>query len=249
MDAEKQAHIWDGRQVKRAKDSRYVANRRRIERIAAAIDSMSGSAPKQTISVLNIGIGDARLERILRDRGYDMHAVDPSGDIVTWVRQELGFDETSAQQCWAQEMPFPEGHFDFVVMSEVVEHLTPEEMDAVFTEVLRVLKPGGHLIGTVPENEDLDRERFTCAQCGATSHRVGHEQTFTVQGMRRILGKRFRVVRVERFRGMYMNGPGVLYYQWIDLPFKFARLLKPNVRAPHQIVFNIFFVAARPRGE
>ena len=35
MDAEKQAHIWDGRQVKRAKDSRYVANRRRIERIGA----------------------------------------------------------------------------------------------------------------------------------------------------------------------------------------------------------------------
>lgn len=245
MDTNKQSHLWDQRQVKRARDEHYQANRARLQRIVATVDRAAGARPRKAIRILNIGVGDARLEGMLLDRGYDVHAVDPSQSIVDWLREKYGLDSSHAHCGWANDLPYSEDTFDWVVMSEVVEHLSPDEMQAAFVEVRRVLKPGGCFVGTVPDNEDLAHQRFTCLHCGAESHRVGHEQSFTVPTLKAALEPHFARVEARSFRGMYMNWKGVVYYHWIDLPFKFARLLKPDARAPHQIVFNIFFVARK----
>jgi SAM-dependent methyltransferase len=245
MDTKRQSYLWDDRQVKRAEDDSYRANRVRLERIVAAIERASGSRPRGSIRVLNIGVGDARLERMLLDRGYDVHALDPSQSIVDWLREKYGLDDSKARTGWSTDLPFGEETFDWVVMSEVIEHIAPDEMRSTLLEVGRVLKRGGCLVGTVPDNEDLESNRFTCSHCGAKSHRVGHEQSFTVSSLRAALAPPFKVVRAESFRGLYMNWRGIVYYHWIDLPFKFARVVKPNVRAPHQIVFNIFFIAEK----
>jgi len=45
-------------------------------------------------------------------------------------------------------LPFPEGHFDHVVMLAVLEHLT--EPEVVLREAYRVIAPGGSLILTWP---------------------------------------------------------------------------------------------------
>lgn len=45
-------------------------------------------------------------------------------------------------------LPFPDGHFDSIVAFEVLEHVfTPDE---TLAELLRVLKPGGKLLVSVP---------------------------------------------------------------------------------------------------
>jgi len=245
---ERQSHLWDQRQLKRATDDTYMANRVRLERIAATIGRILPPQTGARARVLNIGAGDARLEGMLLARGYDVHLVDPSPSIIDFVRERYGLDETRARSAWGQDLPFEADTFDCVVMSEVIEHLSPEIMTATFAQVRRVLKEGGYFIGTVPDNENLAAHRYTCAHCGESSHRVGHEQTFTVPALHAALSPYFTVVRAHSFRGMYMNWRGILYHHWIDLPFKFARMVKPNVRAPHQIVFNIFFVARKPRG-
>jgi len=245
MQEKRQSLLWDQRQVKRANDESYKANRKRLQQIVSTIDKLYGSLPRHDVRILNIGVGDARLERMLLDRGYDVYALDPSPQIVDLIRERYALDESKARRGWSQDLPFDDDAFDCVVMSEVIEHLAPEEMSATFVQVRRVLKRGGHFMGTVPDNEDLDSNRYTCSRCGAVSHRVGHEQSFTVPGMRVALAPYFTAVRAHSFRGMYMNWRGIVYYHWIDIPFKFARRLKPHVRAPHQIVFNIFFVARK----
>jgi ubiquinone/menaquinone biosynthesis C-methylase UbiE len=45
-------------------------------------------------------------------------------------------------------LPFPDGHFDHVVMLAVLEHLT--EPEKVLREAYRVIAPGGSLILTWP---------------------------------------------------------------------------------------------------
>jgi SAM-dependent methyltransferase len=48
----------------------------------------------------------------------------------------------------ADEIPVADGHFDTVLMTELVEHLADPE--AVLFEVQRVLRPGGTVVATMP---------------------------------------------------------------------------------------------------
>ncbi len=43
-----------------------------------------------------------------------------------------------------QELPYPDGHFDFVWCRDVVEQV--DELDAAVSELARVLKPDGHML-------------------------------------------------------------------------------------------------------
>jgi SAM-dependent methyltransferase len=44
----------------------------------------------------------------------------------------------------AQELPFPDGHFDTVLVNEVLEHVP--DQDKALLEIHRVLRPGGYLV-------------------------------------------------------------------------------------------------------
>lgn len=77
-----------------------------------------------------------------------------------------------------QTIPFDECRFDSVFSSEVLEHVfNPEEM---LREMCRVLKPGGHLLMTVPfafcEHEmPYDYGRYTSAGLGSLLKKSGFE--------------------------------------------------------------------------
>ncbi len=108
-----------------------------------------------------------------------------------------------------------------------------------------MLKDHGMFLGTVPCNEDLSRETFRCPSCMQSFHRVGHVRSYLPHELKDILRKNFCVQACHRFLGMHINWKGCLLHQWNDFPFKLIRLFKPNVRAPHQIEFNIFFAARK----
>ncbi len=57
----------------------------------------------------------------------------------------------------AHKMPFKDNVFDGVVASEVIEHMP--DIDSVFAEIKRVLKPKGKIIITFP-NEGLRRKIY-----------------------------------------------------------------------------------------
>lgn len=48
-----------------------------------------------------------------------------------------------------ETIPYPQGHFDVVLMGEVLEHFTNDPLFALLN-IARVLKPGGYLILTTP---------------------------------------------------------------------------------------------------
>ena len=80
--------------------------------------------------------------------------------------------------------PFHDSTFDVVLFTEVLEHC--REPDAVLSEIVRVLSPGGIVLLTVPfiwgEHESpFDFQRYTL---------YGVEEMFTRQGLRMLEGKR-----------------------------------------------------------
>lgn len=53
------------------------------------------------------------------------------------------------------EMPFPDGYFDAVLLISILEHLRPEDQHRTFSEIARVLSPGGQVIYGVPVQRPL----------------------------------------------------------------------------------------------
>lgn len=128
---------------------------------------------------LNIGVGNGTLEKIAARKGVDIWCLDPSGRAIERTRQELNLGE-KAQVGFSQAMPFPDEHFDTVIMSEVLEHLDDEVLEGTLVEVKRVLRPGGKFIGTVPAREKLESSIVVCPCCGVQFHRWGHKRSFNI---------------------------------------------------------------------
>ncbi len=50
----------------------------------------------------------------------------------------------------ADNIPYPDRHFDCLILANVFEHITPELRQASFAEMYRVLRPGAILVGQLP---------------------------------------------------------------------------------------------------
>jgi SAM-dependent methyltransferase len=91
-------------------------------------------------------------------------------------------------------LPFADSSFNTVFLLETIEHLTDEECGGLHREVLRVLGPGGSLIVTTPNNEDLSAHFVKCPACGRSFHRVQHVRSFTRTALEKtIAGHGYRV--------------------------------------------------------
>lgn len=149
------------------------------------------------MSVLNIGVGRGGLEAVLVKKGVVVSCLDPSETAIDRICQQYGLG-VRAQVGFSQSMPFQDSQFDVVVMSEVLEHLADEVLNATLVEVRRVLKPAGRFVGTVPANENLQDNGAMCPQCGTTFHRWGHVQSFSLVRLRELLlANNFSVLRNE----------------------------------------------------
>ena len=185
--------------------------------------------------VLNIGVGSGWLERRCLEEGWETYSLDPSEAAVrklegSGVRGTVGRIE---------DIPHEDDFFDIVFCSEVLEHLPPPQARRAVREVARVLKTSGVLLGTVPFNEDLSRERVVCPSCGDVFHRKGHFQSFDLDGLRAVFPDD---LKVESAAVTY-------FYDWRSLNWKgkLIALAKQGLirLGAHGVNENIFFVARK----
>ncbi len=116
-----------------------------------------GLAPGERLLDLGCGFGRHAFEAARR--GADVVALDAGRDevegvVATFVAMveagELvaGEVRAAAVQGDALHLPFPDGSFDRVICSEVLEHIPDDR--AAMAELARVLRPGGTMAVTVP---------------------------------------------------------------------------------------------------
>ncbi len=102
----------------------------------------------------------------------------------------------------AEKMPFKDSEFDSMLSTQVFEHLEYPEKAAA--EAYRVLKPGGYLLLTVPQWNELHEEphdywRYTCFGIKALFERNG-----------------FSVVEYEQYGGFFATYSQILMRYLID---------------------------------
>lgn len=169
----------------------FDGNKRRLRILASRIK-------KKETKILNIGIGNGFLEKILFDHGKSVYCLDPSETAITNICSSLGLSPDHAKVGYSQKIPFAANFFDVVIMSELIEHLDDDTLRKSLTEAARVLKPGGRLIGTTPANEKLDVNKCVCPACNEIFHRWGHTQSFDDVEIRKIFNKDFNHTIIER---------------------------------------------------
>ncbi len=155
---------------------------------------LSKAGPGQRL--LNIGVGSGLLEKMALEKQIDVFSLDPVPRSIEQLRNECKLGQ-KAQVGYSEDMPFADAQFDLVVMSEVLEHLTDESIRQSLKEIVRVLKPAGLLIGTVPARENLMDQMVVCPDCHKRFHRWGHQQQFDVARVRTMLSEDFTPLDVH----------------------------------------------------
>ncbi len=109
-------------------------------------------------TVIDVGCGAGRHTYEAYRRGADVIAFDQDGAeldnvdaMLTAMREQGEVPHTGRAEVAkgdALELPYSEGTFDCVIASEILEHVPTD--DRAIAELVRVLKPGGALVVTVP---------------------------------------------------------------------------------------------------
>ncbi len=94
--------------------------------------------------VLDCGCGTGFATRLLLGRSRALHALDFSIASLEELKRKFPerIDPDRARRR-ARNLPYPDAHFDRVLVANVLQHLTPPDQRLAAAEVMRVLKPGG----------------------------------------------------------------------------------------------------------
>jgi ubiquinone/menaquinone biosynthesis C-methylase UbiE len=101
--------------------------------------------------VLEVGFGSGVSFLNLHEMYREIHGVDLTAAVesVTEAFKARGVP-AFLRRGDVRDLPYPEGHFDTVLLISILEHLKPGDLDQALGEISRVLKPGGQMVYGVP---------------------------------------------------------------------------------------------------
>ena len=100
---------------------------------------------------LDIGCSQGNLTQFFKKPGAEIYGVDIN---PLAVQESMSKGIKAQRHDIRQSLPFENSFFEVVWMGEILEHV--EDTDRLLAETLRVLKPGGKLILTVPNILSLE---------------------------------------------------------------------------------------------
>lgn len=115
-------------------------------RVEMALEECTGGQ-----RILEIGFGTGLAFPNLHDNYKEIHGLDLTADIET-VQSVFKFMNTPLflQKGDVLRMPYEDNYFDTVLLISILEHLKPLELKQAFSEIKRVLKPGGQMVYGTP---------------------------------------------------------------------------------------------------
>jgi SAM-dependent methyltransferase len=117
--------------------------------LRATLKAVSTLPNATQLNVLDLSCGDGELLQRLSEGGCRCRGSRfREDDYIRTSRQPLSAVEIDDDVDLLGRLPYADGQFDLVIMTEVLEHLASHH--TVVNEVSRILKPGGHYLFTTP---------------------------------------------------------------------------------------------------
>lgn len=181
---EKVARFWDWLSTSQPEDAYFA----RVH--GAEIVEIARRAGVRAGEALDFGAGRGFLIPHLLTAGFATTAVDLSRESIERIEREHGGREGFRRAVHATGLPtdLPPSAFDAVFLLETIEHLDDVDLTETLTEIRRLLRPGGSLVLSTPNREDLRQRTVLCPDCGAVFHRVQHVRSIEPSWLAKVLG-------------------------------------------------------------
>jgi 2-polyprenyl-3-methyl-5-hydroxy-6-metoxy-1,4-benzoquinol methylase len=188
--------------------------------------------------VIDIGCGQGELVRLLLADGYDAEGVDVSPEQVA-VAHAAGLNRVRRGD-YRHMLMERQSQLAAVTATDVLEHLTKDEVLDTFDRVIEALAPGGVLVARVPN-----------AVSPLGGHvRYGdftHESSYTARSVRQLAAAAgFRSVAVQPCPPVahgLMSAARVVAWKPVSGLFKIALAAETGVLRGHVVTQNLRFVA------
>jgi SAM-dependent methyltransferase len=136
------------------------------ELISAGVD------PARLDSILEFGVGYARILRHLAPLRAELHGCDVTPETIRWCQENVGGLGSFVVSAEDPPLPYADAHFDFVYANSVFTHIQSERTPAWIRELRRVTRAGGIVITSHYDlNEHL--RRFSPEAVDHAFRRVG----------------------------------------------------------------------------
>lgn len=155
--------------------SRLINKKIRFSRLSSILD-------------LSCGLGSIIAACLpLLSHGQKIYGTDFSSSSVDHVNRRFERVEQFKGAKLIREFPtdFGDEFFDLIISTEVVEHLTDNELDAMLKESYRLLKRGGFIFITTPNQEERAFNTTMCPDCGGVFHRWQHLRSWSATSLSR----------------------------------------------------------------
>ena len=112
----------------------------------AMADLIALHRPRNATTALDVGCQAGSLVDDLAERtGLEWQGIDP-----TLVGEQRSPNGARLLHGWADQLAFEDESFDVLLFANVFEHIPPEKRIPSLVEMARVLKPGGVIVGQIP---------------------------------------------------------------------------------------------------
>lgn len=210
--------------------------------------------------LLDIGCWPGHLPLYFKFSGWDVSAIDLKPERLGAVTRN-GIGVVSQNLNGGQPLPYPDGAFDCILFTEVVEHLDPAGIPGLLTQLTRILRPGGIMIMTTPNRFSLNRYffnpfRWNQPEVDAEGH--GHWKEYRMSEMRKLFTadglklERSEMVSFYAHLGRCDKAGYFPLEQWRSHGNRLRNAVKIALRVPRRIpVFrdSLLLVLRRPSGD
>lgn len=167
----------------------------------------------QSLSVLDFGCGPGFIWdhlQAMKSR-WNYSAIDFSPESIFALKAKASGSIFFGQAHHVTQLPtcLGDASFDVILLIEVVEHLQEEHLSSTLAEAFRLLKRGGMLVVTTPNQEDLSRSKKFCPECCAVFHEWQHVRSWSVTTLSSCLDKFGFVLEFYRALDFSEHGLGV----------------------------------------
>lgn len=222
---EKIKRFWDYASSDKFRNEQYFSKEagKEIINFAMKFTALEGN-------ILDYGCGPGYLITYLIDKKISCKAADSSVKSLTSVDEKFKNNRFFQGTILTDKLPLPimTNSTDFIFFVETLEHLLPIQIPPLLKEFNRILKNGGKLLITVPNDENLDKNKHICPDCGCVFHRMQHINSFNKESLSSLLNE-------YGFTRLFCGTTTLTGSYTIKLKIRIKNLLGIKYKKPHLI--------------